>query len=320
MPDVASRFRRTCPTGGFCRGGGATDLGGCSANGDHISPSTRSVGARCARSSRARLHAHRAALRLPQYMDAGWIEQGVLDVIKLRYWSFIPRRGSGRREERAIRRDLVPAAIAKGRAGAPLGEEELTALFAEMRPEAIEEMRQAADELRRELAGEHRDLRREPQHQRVERLHGRLRVLRVRPGEALARRLRARPRRARAPGARGGGLRGHRDLHAVGDPSRLGPRGLRALAARGQGGRARDRPARLLADGGRAYVRRLRPRPARGVRAAPGRGPRVHARHRGGGAPRRRARADLAEQAPGEALGRGHRGIARGRACARRSR
>ena len=53
-----------------------------------------------------------------------------------------------------IRRDLVTGAIAKGREGARLGEEELTALFAETRPEAVEDMRQAADELRSELAGE----------------------------------------------------------------------------------------------------------------------------------------------------------------------
>ena len=57
-------------------------------------------------------------------MDAEWIEQGVLDVIKLKYWSFIPRRGSGRREERAIRRDLVPGAIAKARDGESLDAEE----------------------------------------------------------------------------------------------------------------------------------------------------------------------------------------------------
>jgi FO synthase len=53
-----------------------------------------------------------------------------------------------------INRDLVPAAIAKGRDGTELSEDELTALFAENRPEAIEDMRQAADELRQELAGE----------------------------------------------------------------------------------------------------------------------------------------------------------------------
>ena len=50
-------------------------------------------------------------------MDPAWIEQGVLDVIKLKYWSFIPRRGSGRREERADPGDLVPAA-SRGRATA----------------------------------------------------------------------------------------------------------------------------------------------------------------------------------------------------------
>jgi FO synthase len=135
---------------------GATDLGGLSANGDHISPehpfpSPHQV--------RKRLAADGVALseRLcvyPQYIAAEWVAQGVLDVIKARYWSFIPRRGSGRREERAIRRDLVPAAISKGRAGTALDADELTALFAETRPEAIEDLRQAADELRAELAGE----------------------------------------------------------------------------------------------------------------------------------------------------------------------
>jgi FO synthase len=48
----------------------------------------------------------------------------------------------------------VPAAIAKGRDGIALSEDELTALFAETRVEAIEDLRQAADELRAELAGE----------------------------------------------------------------------------------------------------------------------------------------------------------------------
>jgi FO synthase len=135
---------------------GASDLGGLSANGDHISPehpfpSPHQV--------RRRLQAQGIALteRLcvyPQYIDAEWVAQGVLDTIKLKYWSFIPRRGSGRRQERVIQRDLVPGAVAKGRDGVALSEEELTALFAETRPEAIEDLRQAADELRAELAGE----------------------------------------------------------------------------------------------------------------------------------------------------------------------
>src|SRR5436190_20604003 len=135
---------------------GATDLGGLSANGDHISPEHAFPSVHRMRKALA-AEGYALTERLcvyPQYMDPDWIDQGVLDAIKVKYWSFIPRRGSGRREERPIRRDLVPAAIAKGRDGIALSEEELTALFAETRPEAIEDIRQAADELRRELAGE----------------------------------------------------------------------------------------------------------------------------------------------------------------------
>src|SRR4051794_19846412 len=135
---------------------GATDLGGLSANGDHISPEHPFPSVHRMRkelSPRGYALTERLCV-YPQYMAPDWLEQGVLDVIKLKYWSFIPRRGSGRREERPIRRDLVPGAIAKGRHGEWLDTEELTALFAETRPEAIEDMRQAADELREELVGD----------------------------------------------------------------------------------------------------------------------------------------------------------------------
>jgi FO synthase len=140
---------------------GATDLGGLSANGDHISPehpfpSPHQV--------RKRLQADGFALteRLcvyPQYIDQEWVSQGVLDTIKLKYWSFIPRRGSGGPPTRSdpptpIRPDLVGGATEKGREGRPLDPQELTALFAETRPEAIEEIRAAADELREELMGD----------------------------------------------------------------------------------------------------------------------------------------------------------------------
>jgi FO synthase len=136
---------------------GATDLGGLSANGDHISPehpfpSPHQV--------RRRLQGDGFALteRLcvyPRYIDSDWLAQGVLDTIKLRYWSFIPRRGSGRTEPPfAIGSELVGPAIERAREGRRLGPEELTALFAETRPEAIEEIRAAADELRAELAGD----------------------------------------------------------------------------------------------------------------------------------------------------------------------
>src|SRR3954451_3853142 len=134
---------------------GATDLGGLSANGDHISPEHAFPSVHRMRKRLMPDHALTERLCVyPQYMDPEWMEQGVLDVIKVKYWSFIPRRGSGRREDRPIKHDLVPGAIAKGRDGVALTEDELTALFAETRPEAIEDMRQAADELRSELAGE----------------------------------------------------------------------------------------------------------------------------------------------------------------------
>ncbi len=140
---------------------GATDLGGLSANGDHISPehpfpSPHQV--------RKRLQADGYALteRLcvyAEYIDPEWIAQGVLDTIKASYWSFIPRRGSGGPASRTdpptpIRPSLVAGAIEGGRDGRALSAQELTAMFAETRPEAIEDMRQAADELRAELAGE----------------------------------------------------------------------------------------------------------------------------------------------------------------------
>jgi FO synthase len=135
---------------------GATDLGGLSANGDHISPEQAFPSPH---QVRKRLAARGYALteRLcayPEYLDPGWIDQGVLDVVKLKYWSFIPRRGSGRRTERELDPELAPRAIERGRAGEPLSEDELTALFAETRPQVIEAMRVAADELRAELAGE----------------------------------------------------------------------------------------------------------------------------------------------------------------------
>ena len=78
-----------------------------------------------------------------------------MDTIRSRYWSFMPRRGSGRTEPPfTIRPDLVAGAVERAREGLALDEHELTAMFAETRPEAIEDMRQAADELRAELAGE----------------------------------------------------------------------------------------------------------------------------------------------------------------------
>jgi FO synthase len=135
---------------------GATDLGGLSANGDHISPeepfpSPHQVRKRLAPAGYAlteRLCVY------PQYVDPAWLAQGVLDTIKLKYWSFIPRKGSGRRQDVPIRSDLVEGAIEKARDNQRLTKDELTALFAERRPEAVAEIRLAADELRQRLAGD----------------------------------------------------------------------------------------------------------------------------------------------------------------------
>jgi FO synthase len=158
MPDVAIQIPpNLADWWGELVAAGASDLGGLSANGDHISPehpfpSPHQV--------RKQLQRDGVALteRLcvyPRYIDPDWVARGVMDAIKANYWSFIPRRGSGRTDPPApIRSDLVSGAVAKGRAGVALSAEELTALFAETRTEAIEEIREAADELREELAGE----------------------------------------------------------------------------------------------------------------------------------------------------------------------
>src|SRR5919109_1343155 len=111
---------------------GATDLGGLSANGDHISPehpfpSPHQVRQRLARDGAA------LAERLcvyPRFIDEEWIAPRVLDVIRDRYRAFIPRRGAPA---------TTPRTIERARAGEALTPEELAAMFAESRPEAIED-------------------------------------------------------------------------------------------------------------------------------------------------------------------------------------
>jgi FO synthase len=118
---------------------GATDLGGLSANGDHISPehpfpSPTKVRKRLAQDGYAlseRLCVY------PEYIDPEWMSRPVMDVIKTRYWSFIPRRGSGRSAEVSVPDDAAPRAVEKARDGRALSAEELTALFAERRPDVI---------------------------------------------------------------------------------------------------------------------------------------------------------------------------------------
>ena len=102
---------------------GATDLGGLSANGDHISPEHAFPSPHEVRKELAP-KGFALTERLcvyPQYMDSEWMEQGVLDVIKLKYWSFIPRKGSGRRTEETIDAGMLPRRsrrVARGRSSA----------------------------------------------------------------------------------------------------------------------------------------------------------------------------------------------------------
>ncbi len=135
---------------------GATDLGGLSANGDHISPEHPFPSPTQVR-KRLATDGYALSERLcvyPEYIDPEWLAEPVMDVITNRYWSFIPRRGSGRRTDLRVADDAAPRAVEKARDGVRLTADELTALFAEQRPEVVEDMRAAADELRLRLAGD----------------------------------------------------------------------------------------------------------------------------------------------------------------------
>jgi FO synthase len=125
---------------------GATDLGGLSANGDHISPEHPFPSPLQVRRRLNGIAAPTERLCVyPRYMTREWVAPRVLDVIEARYPTFTPRRGSS---------GTRPESIEAAREGLPLSPEELEAMFAEDRPEVIEDMRQAADELREELAGD----------------------------------------------------------------------------------------------------------------------------------------------------------------------
>ena len=204
----------------------------------------------------------------------------MLDVIKIKYWSFIPRKGSGRRDTVPIRTDLAEAGDREGARRRPpqQGRADGAVRRAPARGDRADAQRRrrAARAARRRR----RHLRRQPQHQLHQHLPGRLRVLRFRPGQALARRLPGQRGRLRCQGERGGRVRRDRDLHAGRDPSRVHARRLRPLAAAGQGGRARDPSARLLADGGSLHVRAIGQAAARGVRVPARERPRLDARHR----------------------------------------
>ena len=117
---------------------GATDLGGLSANGDHISPEHPFPSPHEVRKA-LQPAGYALTERLcvyPQYIDPEWMAQGVLDTIKLKYWSLHPeaRVGPARRRPDQ-RRTSLPGAIENARDNQRLTREEMTALFAERRPE-----------------------------------------------------------------------------------------------------------------------------------------------------------------------------------------
>ncbi len=139
---------------------GATDLGGLSANGDHISPEHPFPSPLQVR-KRLRPLGYALTERLcvyPQYMNDEWVAAPVLDAIAERFPTFMPRRAplppaNGNGGGPALgSADPVHRAVERGRAGEELTPDELVALFSETRPEAVEEIRAAADELRAELA------------------------------------------------------------------------------------------------------------------------------------------------------------------------
>ncbi|MFM9139668.1 MAG: 7,8-didemethyl-8-hydroxy-5-deazariboflavin synthase subunit CofG [Solirubrobacterales bacterium] len=127
---------------------GATDLGGLSANGDHLSPE-QPVPSPTQVRRELRDQGVAVSERLcvyPSFIDSEWLAPSVLDTIASRYWSFIPRGGSGRREPPfPLRPGLAAGAIERASRGEELTPQELTALFAERRPEVVEEIRLAAD-------------------------------------------------------------------------------------------------------------------------------------------------------------------------------
>ena len=202
---------------------GATDLGGLSANGDHISPEhpfpSPVPGAQA--SGARRLRAVRAAVRLPRVHRSGvgvaaghGRDQEPLLVVhppSRQRAAHRADRGRGRRPAgggAGARRRRADRGGADGavRRAAPRGD----------RGHARGRRRAALPAGRR-----HRDLRGQSQHQRLQRMRRGLRVLRLRAIQALARCLRALARGVRP--ARGGGAgRGrHRAVHPVGHPPRL---------------------------------------------------------------------------------------------------
>lgn len=135
---------------------GATDLGGLSANGDHISPehpfpSPKQVADRLALDGvavRERLCAYR------HFLVPEWQDEGVLAIAAEHFPTFVPERVRTTPGGPLLGGQALEAVVDRARHGQAPSERELEALFADDRPEVAESVRQAADELRAELAGD----------------------------------------------------------------------------------------------------------------------------------------------------------------------
>ena len=244
-----------------------------------------------------------------------------MDTIRSKYWSFIPRRGSGRTDRPApIRPELVAGAIARAREGLRV---ERRGADGDVRRDAAARRSRNAPGRRRAARGARGGdghVRGQPQHQHLQRLHRRLRVLRLRPGQALSRRLRARRAGVRRAASTRRCEFGASELCIQ---SGIHP----DWALEDYLGWLRLAKATAAAAGADLHLHAYSPMeiahmcdisglpPGGGVRAPARRRARLDAGHRRGGAARRRARAHLAEQAAGRALGADHRGFARGRAA-----
>ena len=158
---------------------GATDLGGLSSNGDHISPEHPFPSPKQVR-ERLQPEGYALAERLcahEQFLTPDWLAAPVMDLVRTRYWGFLPwtervggasgadastdarsADGSAAGGARVIAspggaRQLA-ATIERAAAGAVVGHAALTALLEDRRPEVVEDARQAADGLRADLCGD----------------------------------------------------------------------------------------------------------------------------------------------------------------------
>ena len=88
---------------------GATDLGGLSSNGDHISPEHPFPSPKQVRKRLEGIAAPSERLCVyPQYMNEEWVAPRVLDVIQSKYRSFTPR---------VVRPGVQPGTIERARNG-----------------------------------------------------------------------------------------------------------------------------------------------------------------------------------------------------------